>query len=327
MSGRGANQRAPAAPIEFGLKKLDINIIKPDSILVFIGKRNSGKSFLVEDILWHKRKDIPTAVAFSPTEMANGFYKRLLPDSFVYDEFDTGAMQKLLARQVEIADNPPWSMEEGFVPTLLIILDDCMSEKKHFNDKLVRYIFLNGRHHKIFLIVNVQYCMDLPKSLRQNVDFVFCLQENARLVRENLYKTFFGVFKTYNEFEEIFEYYCNNYGCLVINNLERSRDISKQVFWYKAEKHEPWRLDAGDMWVFHDMHYTGNARSSQKFNWQAGLSPYDTVGGLGMLNVGGAGADGAGGTGGRRGINDRGAKRNFILHKYDEHGELIDEAE
>ena len=37
------------------LKKFDMSSIKPDKVCVFIGKRETGKSFLVRDLLFHHR--------------------------------------------------------------------------------------------------------------------------------------------------------------------------------------------------------------------------------------------------------------------------------
>ena len=38
------------------LRKFDIKGIKDGSAVVFIGKRDTGKSFLVKDLLYHKQK-------------------------------------------------------------------------------------------------------------------------------------------------------------------------------------------------------------------------------------------------------------------------------
>ena len=38
------------------LKKFEMSSIDDDSVVIFIGKRNTGKSFLVKDLLWYHRK-------------------------------------------------------------------------------------------------------------------------------------------------------------------------------------------------------------------------------------------------------------------------------
>ena len=60
------------------LKKFDPTKIKNDSVVVFIGKRNTGKSYCMKDILSYN-KDIPVGVVVSPTEKANGYFEKFIP--------------------------------------------------------------------------------------------------------------------------------------------------------------------------------------------------------------------------------------------------------
>ena len=59
------------------LKKFDPNSIKDDSTIVLIGKRNTGKSFCMKDILSH-HKNIPIGMTISPTEIANKYFEKNL---------------------------------------------------------------------------------------------------------------------------------------------------------------------------------------------------------------------------------------------------------
>ena len=49
------------------LKKFDITSIKKDKVCVFIGKRETGKSFLVRDLLYY-HQDVPIGTVISGTE-------------------------------------------------------------------------------------------------------------------------------------------------------------------------------------------------------------------------------------------------------------------
>ena len=61
------------------LKKFDMRNIsfKPDEnkgpVIVLIGRRDTGKSFLVRDLLYY-HQDIPIGTVISGTEAGNGFY-------------------------------------------------------------------------------------------------------------------------------------------------------------------------------------------------------------------------------------------------------------
>ena len=67
------------------LRRFDPSKIADDKVCIFIGKRGSGKSTLVTDILWHKRH-IPVGVVMSATEEGNHHYKQFVPDLFIHGD-------------------------------------------------------------------------------------------------------------------------------------------------------------------------------------------------------------------------------------------------
>ena len=66
------------------LKKFNMNMIKDDSVVVMIGKRNTGKSFLTKDLLFY-HQDLPAGTVISPTENANKFYSDITHDFLEYN--------------------------------------------------------------------------------------------------------------------------------------------------------------------------------------------------------------------------------------------------
>ena len=65
------------------LKKFDMKDIsfRPDEnkgpVVVLIGRRDTGKSFLVRDLLYY-HQDIPIGTVISGTEAGNGFFAALM---------------------------------------------------------------------------------------------------------------------------------------------------------------------------------------------------------------------------------------------------------
>ena len=68
------------------LKRFDIKNIPKDSVVLFIGKRNTGKSWLVRDLLYHN-KSMPIGTVISGTEAANSFYSSIIPSIFIHGEY------------------------------------------------------------------------------------------------------------------------------------------------------------------------------------------------------------------------------------------------
>ena len=136
---------------------------------VFIGKRGTGKSTLVADILYHCKK-IPMGVAISATEDGNAFYSSHIPDIFIHSEYKPEIIQQIITRQKKAISKNPGKKD----PTndAFVLLDDCMYDKKMIKDPNIRGIFMNGRHWRITFMLTMQYCMDLPPDLRK---YRFCI--------------------------------------------------------------------------------------------------------------------------------------------------------
>ena len=86
------------------LKKFNMKNItfKPNEnqgpVIVLIGRRDTGKSFLVRDLLYY-HQDIPIGTVISGTEAANGSYGKIVPKLFIHDEYNTVLIENILRRQ------------------------------------------------------------------------------------------------------------------------------------------------------------------------------------------------------------------------------------
>ena len=229
------------------LRKFDPSTIADDKVCVFIGKRGTGKSTLVTDIMYYKRH-LPVGIVMSGTEDGNHYYKQFVPDLFIYGDYNKSAIEKVLARQRTIVG-------AGRKTGAFLLMDDCMYDKAFMKDTCIRQCFMNGRHWKLFFMLTMQYCMDLSPDLRANVDYVFVLRENVIQNRERLYKSFFGVFPTFDMFCQVMNACTENYECLVLDNTSKSNRIEDCVFYYKAPIRTGFRIGSDAMWQYHAKNY------------------------------------------------------------------------
>jgi hypothetical protein len=233
------------------LKRFDPRSIGTDKVCVVIGKRGTGKSTLVTDLLYHKR-DIPIGVVMSATEEGNHYYKQFIPDLFIYGDYSKDTIEKVISRQKKLS-------AQGTIKPAFILLDDCMYNKAFMKDSCIRQCFMNGRHWKIFFLLTMQYCMDLSPDLRANVDYVFVLRENVIQNRERLYKAFFGVFPSFDLFNKVMTACTADYECLVLDNTSKSNKLEDCVFYYKAPIRKGFRIGSESMWKYHQNNYRPNA--------------------------------------------------------------------
>ena len=230
------------------LKKFDPRSMSDDKVCLFIGKRGTGKSTLVTDIMYYKR-NIPAGVVMSATEEGNHYYKKYVPDLFVHGQYDKSTIERVIESQKAKLN------KYGRADPVFVLLDDCMYDRSFMKDDCIRSLFMNGRHWKIFFLMTTQYCMDLPPGLRTNVDYVFCLRENVIQNREKLYKSFFGVFPSFHIFQQVMDSCTENYECLVLDNTSKSNNIEDCVFYYKARVMPPFRMGSEAWWQYHQKNY------------------------------------------------------------------------
>ena len=239
------------------LKKFDMKNIsfKPHEnkgpVVVLIGKRDTGKSYLVRDLLYH-HQDIPIGTVISGTEEGNGFYTKMVPKLFIHNEYNTAIIENVLKRQRTVLKQIKKELEAYKRTTIdgraFVILDDCLFDSSWTRDKMMRLLFLNGRHWKIMLVITMQYPLGIPPMLRTNVDFVFILRDNYIANRKRIYENYAGMFPTFESFCQVMDQCTENYECLVINNNSKSNKLQDQVFWYKAENHNDFRLGSKEFW-------------------------------------------------------------------------------
>ncbi len=231
------------------LKKFDMSSIQSDKVVLFIGKRETGKSFLVRDLLWHNR-DLPVGTVISGTEGANQFYSKMIPSIFIHDEYTPEIIDNFVKRQRRLVKKQIDGVSEyqNIDPRAFLILDDCLYDNSWVKNKNVRSLFMNGRHYKAFFIVTSQYSLGIPPNLRTNVDYVFVLRETIHSNRRRLFEQYCGMFPTYEFFCSVMDQCTENFECLVINNNSKSSKLEDQCFWYKGSDHPDFRLGADILW-------------------------------------------------------------------------------
>ena len=70
--------------------------------------------------------------------------------------------------------------------------------------------------------------------MRSQVDYVYTMKENTIQNRLKLYKMFFGVFGTFEDFCAVLERCTQNYETLMLDNTLQTNGPADCVFWYKA---------------------------------------------------------------------------------------------
>lgn len=211
--------------------------------ILIIGKRNTGKSCLVKDLLSY-RKDFKIGKVFSKTDHLSHFYDEFIPSSLISKGYSKEEILSILERQTK------WIKEKDKDPSMFLLLDDILSEKRVWSkDPNMEEILFNGRHYKLFMIITSQDIMGLPPSLRQNLDYIFILKNNNISEREKIYKYYAGMFDNKHLFYNALDKATENYGALVIDTTGQSNELKNIVFYYRASlEHKNLRLCHPSIW-------------------------------------------------------------------------------
>lgn len=223
-------------------------------MIVLIGKKDTGKSFLVRDILANTRACFPVGTVISGTEVANPFFQDMVPSKLIHDKYSPGIVMNAIKRQLAVKqqrnlDKKAHGGNSNSDPRAFLILDDCLYDKSWINEESTRYIFMNGRHIDMVTLITMQYPLGITPNLRTNIDFVFILRENNITNRKRIYDNYAGMFPTFEMFCQFMDQCTENYECLVIANGVQSNKLDDQVFWYKASDHPSFRLCDDSLWA------------------------------------------------------------------------------
>jgi hypothetical protein len=77
---------------------------------VLIGRRDTGKSFLIQDLMYY-HQDIPIGTVISGTEAGNNFFGEHVPKLFIHDQYNTAicvVFSYLLFSSLFINDQADW---------------------------------------------------------------------------------------------------------------------------------------------------------------------------------------------------------------------------
>jgi tRNA uridine 5-carbamoylmethylation protein Kti12 len=178
------------------LETLDINTINPNSIILVLGKKSTGKTVLVKNILKTVAKDsIPTIVCSNEYEI--GSYNDIKPDITIHKEYDE-----------KIVDDLHFKVRKAFannkIANNILVLDDVLYDNKWMKSINIRSIFMNNRGYKMGMIITMQYPLTLLPMLRTNIDYVF-LYKNCNNSTKRIYDEYFSEVLPENEFLELYD--------------------------------------------------------------------------------------------------------------------------
>lgn len=213
---------------------MDANLM-PGMAALIIGKRCSGKSILLYDIM-SRIKWTNFGLALTPTQSSRAKFAASMPELMI-DKQSPERLEHFVKTINTLYDRAIAQGKETKASYLLC--DDTAFDEKFMRCKSLSEIFLNGRNFKCTSVLVLQYIFKVGPDLRGNADFVFVFWDNNRKNQEKLWEFWFSNMDK-KLFFQVFAEVTRNYGVLVmdVRKSATSRNWHDCVFWYKARMPE-----------------------------------------------------------------------------------------
>lgn len=220
----------------FPIKEFKFESMVDSPSIVMIAKRGSGKSVVCKAILKHYEK-VPVGIIICKTDRVDPFFSKFFPDTYIYYDYKSEIVEKLIKRQELIMEKLIQKYKEGkkIDPHAYIVMDDCLASKGSWvKDQPIQELLFNGRHYYIMYILTMQYPLGISPELRGNFDYIFLLADDTFSNIKRMHEHYAGMFPTLDAFRQVFNQLTQDYGCMVINNRGSRKTIFDKIFHYKA---------------------------------------------------------------------------------------------
>ena len=221
---------------KFPITEFKFEYLVENPAIVMIAKRGSGKSWVCKALLKHFEK-IPVGIIISRTDRVDPFFSHFFPDSFIFYDYKSEVIERLVRRQETMMEKYKEKKKEGkrIDPRAIIIMDDCLASKGTWmRDQPISELLFNGRHFYITYVLTMQYPLGITPELRCNFDYIFLLAEDSFGNIKRMHEHYAGMFPTLDSFRQVFMQLTENFGCMVINNRGSRKSLFDKIYHYKA---------------------------------------------------------------------------------------------
>ena len=208
-------------PIIF--QEFNPSTLKPARPSVIIGKRNTGKTILIKDLISKTCSDVLYRTIIAATDKPA--YTGMAPDEQLHEIYSPDIVNGVLNRQTQ----PNTEIRRAY-----FVLDNCMYDTSWTKDPLLLGLMSKTQAYQVTVFLSMSYALAMQPVMRSKIDYVFIFREPIAQNRKRLYEFYACIFPTYEQFCEVLDTYTTDYGCLVIDNTTQSTRLEDRVFYYKA---------------------------------------------------------------------------------------------
>ena len=223
------------------IRFFDLDMLPMSCTCVMVASPGSGKTCLIENIMYYKKHLYPVARIFSGTEATNKSYSKFVPPLYISYKYDRKEEKKHIARQQTMVQELD---DKKYIGNYAInVIDDCTDDPKIFKSPEIRALFkLGSQHYNQLFLLGTQYAVDLPPDIRKSISFVFLFREPELNERRKLYDNFGGLAGSFKNFCALMDGLTGDYRCMVINKRAQSNKLEDCIYYYKGDLLGKWQF-------------------------------------------------------------------------------------
>lgn len=216
--------------------------------LVLIGKRNSGKTTTILNILHHFQNVFEFGYIFCGSTASQKVYRQFMPHDFVQSDVTPDIIDRIINYQERRA-------AIGNIRPIFLCFDDLNFNQKLLRSKQFFKIFANGRHSKIFFVLSLQYALGIGPGCRGNIDAVILHKDTVIQNQKKLFDGYVCGFDTFNDFRNTFNQVAHDRRVMVCMKSEEQNNDFPIYHWRPHYPIPPFRMNAvGEWWTHRGYH-------------------------------------------------------------------------
>lgn len=214
------------------LRKFDPTLIQkfPDASIMYYGKRRTGKSTCLMNILWVMHKFFPGGgVVISATEKFNHAFAKHFHKEMIYDGWDPLLNQLLYERQQVVPKKHPFWRQ-------VCVIDDMAADEDTRDNPDLNKFAMNGRHLGIQIHVTTQWPTAIAPRVRGNADFAFIFAESNIMGRKALWESYGGGMD-FKHWCAVMDKYTDTskHMCIVKDTTNVTNNPEDSLYWFVAD--------------------------------------------------------------------------------------------
>lgn len=209
--------------------KFDFSTAPECGITLFIGGTESGKSSGMVTWAYEQRDRFDVCIVFCDSMDDVMKYEKIVPGCFVFEGYHPSVIERIYNIQQE-------NTRKGIPTYVMLIIDDCGFDKKTMrSDKMLARLASNGRHGRFRTLLAIQDVTQLGPDVRKGAKHVVLAKEKRPPYKRRIYEHFNPCFKSYDEFERVFDAVAQDNRQMVMYMFQGSTSnaIVDNVWWFK----------------------------------------------------------------------------------------------